>query len=349
MNVLYLGPYRQADNWGVLSRSFLNSLISLEDLHVSCRPMFMGSSSIQSVDADIIMSESKKKEEYDVLIQHTLPNYAVYDGKFSKNIIITSFETADCKTLVNNLRLLDTILVQTEAEKNAAAEEIRNKVRAIGFSSEFKKNILPKQNSDFLFYAFAGDLEENTGIKQLLLSYMLAFHVNDNVSLIIQANNLDAINNLINETSQIVGIYNKPYYPKIHIIEDANNIHEQADCFIDCSKLFGMNENVAKALINGRCPIVLKGSGKDEYVSDKSGFIVDSVEARVLCRNKPMPDMFQSTEKCVEADIDSLISAMTSAYRDKIGYMNKSYEGEASSDLMSQENQAKILKEIICS
>ena len=355
MNILYLGPYRQSDNWGSSSRSFLESMISIEGAEVCSRPLFMGSNPIQSVSPNILMAESKKKPKYDVLVQHCLPSYSVYHGGFSKNIIITSFETANCVAGLNNLNLLDIIAVQTEAEKQAAPEEIRDKVTSIGFSTDIDSAdesnnfvVSGKKGADFIFYAFAGGLEERTGIKQLLLSYMLAFHLNDNVSLVIQTSNMQGLNNMIQETSQKIGIYEKAYYPKIHLVTDGSNLHKEANCFIDCSKTFGMTDSVASALINNTSPIVLKGSGKDEYVTEENGFVIESNRMRVLCKERPMPQMFCSSESYLEANVDSLIEAMSSSYKDKLRHSTKGHN-KSFLDTISRQKQADRIKELICS
>ena len=355
MDVLYLGPYRQSDSWGSSSRSFLESIISVKDFEVCSRPLFMGSTPVHSLTPKILMAESKKKAKYDVLVQHCLPSYSVYHGDFSKNVIITSFETANCKAGINNLNLLDVIAVQTEAEKQAAPKEVRDKVIPIGFSTHVdndntQKNFVVsgKKGADFIFYAFAGGLEERTGIKELLLSYMLAFHLNDNVTLVIQTSNMQGLNDMIQDISQKIGIYEKAYYPKIHLVTDGSNLHKEGNCFVDCSKTFGMSDNVASALINNASPIVLQGSGKDEYVTAENGFIVKSNRTRVLCKERPMPQMFCSSETYLEANVDCLIETMHLSYKDKLRHMKKTCD-ESLLDIISPQRQANNLKELICS
>ena len=93
MNVFFVGPYRQSDNWGKVSRSFLRLLHSQENVDVVSRPIFYN---INSTVKDIGVLESgehKKLSERDILIQFGLPITFVYDGTFKKNIAVTMVES----------------------------------------------------------------------------------------------------------------------------------------------------------------------------------------------------------------------------------------------------------------
>ena len=82
MNILFIGPYRQSDAWGKTSKGFVKTLLSIEDFSVTARPIFMSDQHSGPVDADTLRCESNKKDSYDVLIQHMLPSFMVYDSRF---------------------------------------------------------------------------------------------------------------------------------------------------------------------------------------------------------------------------------------------------------------------------
>lgn len=153
MNILFIGPYRQSDAWGKTSRGFIKTLLSLEDFSVTARPIFMSDQQSGSVDADILRCESNKKDRYDVLIQHMLPNFMVYDSRFEQVVGITSFETANCRAWDNNLNLLDKIFVTTVAEKNGLSANLKSKTYNIGAAKDKADSSVDKTFSPFTFYS----------------------------------------------------------------------------------------------------------------------------------------------------------------------------------------------------
>ena len=104
MKTLFIGPYRQPDGWGSFSRSIMSSLLSIEEIDLTARPIFLSNSpqTMSQVDPRIFKAESNKQDNYDVLIQHSLPNFMVGSQNFSLNVGITSFET---KGNVQNLTI----------------------------------------------------------------------------------------------------------------------------------------------------------------------------------------------------------------------------------------------------
>ena len=136
MNILFIGPYRQTDAWGNMSKSLIKTLSKIQDYSLTIRPIFLSGETSGPVDADIIKYESNKKRQYDILIQHMLPNYMVYDSSFKQVIGITGFETLGCKIWDNSLDLLDKIFVTTEAERKGISKELQSKTYSIGVANE---------------------------------------------------------------------------------------------------------------------------------------------------------------------------------------------------------------------
>jgi len=90
--VLFIGPYRQPDGWGSFSRSIIASLLSIEEINLTTRPIFLsGSPQFSSeispelrqvwqslpIDPNIFKCETNKQTGYDVLIQHLFNNIAL--------------------------------------------------------------------------------------------------------------------------------------------------------------------------------------------------------------------------------------------------------------------------------
>ena len=92
MKILFIGPYRQPDEWGRKSRSVLQALKKTENVSVTSRPIFLSDSS-KIYDNYTENAEFVIEPEYDILIQFLLPSMATYDGAFSKRIGIFNTET----------------------------------------------------------------------------------------------------------------------------------------------------------------------------------------------------------------------------------------------------------------
>lgn len=74
MEILYIGPYRQNDEWGYTSKALVK-LIGDMDFHLVTRPVwFTGENKSRHVE-DIEKFERNELASCDVLIQHGLPSY----------------------------------------------------------------------------------------------------------------------------------------------------------------------------------------------------------------------------------------------------------------------------------
>jgi hypothetical protein len=349
MNILFIGPYRQSDAWGETSKGFIKTLLSVEDFSVTARPIFMSDQYSGSVDADILRCESNKKDKYDVLIQHMLPNFMVYDSRFKQVVGITSLETAGCKVWNNNLNLLDKIFVTTEAERSALSNNLQSKTYNIGVAKDKADNNVDKIFNPFTFYAMGGGLESRSGIRDSLSAYCTEFNINDNVKFVLQANDTQKATNLIQQVYSDLGLYSADYYPEIHIVNDPSGLHENCNCFVDCSYSLGFGSENLAALSAGSTPMVLKNSGKDEYINKENGFIVESFEDIVFCPDRPMAGIFTAKETYFKPIVSSIREQMRECFSSKINYLSKSRKCKELAMSVGHEARASKIKEILCS
>ena len=349
MNILFIGPYRQSDSWGNLSRSLLKSLSLIDDISITCRPVFLSNLPEQkNLDPSIFSFEANKKEKYDVLIQHMLPNYMLYNSNFETVIGVSSFETRRNRQWDNYLMLLDKVFVSTEAEKSGISEEIKNKVHVIGGAVEVDE--LAKNNGNrFTFYTIAGGLETLAGTKNIIQASCSEFHMNDNVTLVLQAEDSQKADAMIAESLREIGVYNAGYYPHIHVVQGLDGLHEGCNCYIDASFSTGFSHHVATALLSGNPPVVIRGSGRDEFVTNENGFIVDSYEDILIYPDRPLADMFTARETCFKPNLLSLKSTLRSCFENKLEFTKKSRKGPESKESLSHAKQASVIKEILCS
>ena len=268
---------------------------------------------------------------------------------FNMNIGITSFETKGNSQWDNHLGLLDKILVATEAEKQCVSPQFQNITHTIG---GMVANIVPEAQeltNRFSFYAFGGHLETKSGLLSVLQTYLSEFHINENVSLIVHTTNTPMAQELINATAASLGIYKRQYYPHIHIVAEnpEDSLHKGCQCLIDMGVTRGFKGEVAKGLLYGKTPIILEGSGMDEYIDNSNGWIVQSSESLLVCPDRPLPNVFTARESCLIPDKASLGKCMRNAFDNHSLYTKKSTNGKASSASFSPEKQRDAIKEVL--
>jgi len=84
MNILYLGPYRQNNELGIVSRSYLDTLLSIGN--VTSQPVFLDN---LNIDKNIqFASENNRYDTYDYLVQHLPICKSVFTQSIKKNICI---------------------------------------------------------------------------------------------------------------------------------------------------------------------------------------------------------------------------------------------------------------------
>jgi hypothetical protein len=112
MNIFFVGPYRQDNFDGILSR---NIILSLAEKHnVFIRPIYYtGQDLVGQLDRDIELYEDDYREEYDCLVQHVKPSDTLLTTRFGKNITIPIVDTSfDDKYYITHT--VDKILIDAD-------------------------------------------------------------------------------------------------------------------------------------------------------------------------------------------------------------------------------------------
>lgn len=189
MSALYLGPYRQTDINGQVSRFFLNTILSQHDpKSVISRPIYIAHDSGLLSNKIKFNSESNTILcEYDVLIQHMpvehmqyMPYIAKYHYAFP---IIDSLENLGLfEANLGILNYFDKIFVQSNKEKEILEKSInKNKIEIFAPQiniQEFEKII--KQKFKFANYDttkkfyFIGNINKDESIIKKIIFSMYA-------------------------------------------------------------------------------------------------------------------------------------------------------------------------------
>ena len=327
-NILYIGPYKQNDEWGLNSKAFLGLLQTYYGSNVVSRPIWFTSEDRMHEGFHLLQCEQNKLNSFDVIIQHGLPNRLSYNGNFKKNIAVAKVDSRIKNTnWVDNLNLFDKIIVFSQYEKLMLEESnVVKPIMAFDFPPIFLSSNIQDFNLNFgkntVFYT-KGSLNEKDGIKEIMMAYLLSFSKLDNVLLLIVTDDKEAIEQEINKQKQLLGLYNpsnNDYYPNIGIINPLsdvilNYLHEKADYYIHTFYDSVPTQDLLKAIIFNHTPIVLDTCAN---IFDKEyDFIVSSIKAPCLLKNRPVSQICIGYNDCQCPNIKSLQNKMTLAYTSK--------------------------------
>lgn len=361
MNILFIGPYRQKDGWGLASRDYIKAIASLEDINLSTRPIYLapGNTDENFNDNEILQYENNFFSSYDMVIQKVLPEYMFYDGRFGKNIGLFTLEICNYKhtQMVRNLNRMDEIWVPSEIERDTLIKSgVYKTIRVISQPILLPDN-LPAQdklfreqiNNTFKLYTVCeNNFRKN--LEDLIIGFSLAFDPIDDVSLIIKTTGNH--NELVKWSQEIKnGLrLNKKSNPEIFITNRLNDnemirLHSACDCFVSTSYGEAFCRPAAEALCLGKCPIVNKNTGMKDFINSENGFLVKSYKTPVIIPNSPISgnqDYYNANQYWYKIDIYDLVAQMKTAYNlyknDKKAWQDKCQIGIEQKDKFSYKN-----------
>lgn len=323
MGILYIGPYRQTDEWGRTARAFARSLARTFKDKVVMRPIWFNNEEAFNSELDIAEYEWRKVEEKDILIQHGLPGYLNYNGDFRVNIAITSI---DCNVKNTDwpyhLNLFDKVLVFSLYEKELLIESgITSDIIALEHPPvdiiNDKEDLNFKYNGHIYYTSASTDAK--SGFLEVVVSYLSQFNILDNVILVAFSDNAKDIEKMIEEIKDSLGIYhNKKGYPNIAIVNRQdpkvlNYAHDNFNTFIDVGYNSGASQNILNSIIYGGLPIVLDTC----RIMDDYDLSVKSSESIPYYKKRPLPELYSGAHSWRVPCPISLGKKMKDIYNDK--------------------------------
>jgi len=321
MNILFIGPYRQADGWGEGARNYLYSL--LETGHnIVARPIYMGNSNVDKLDPRLEALEKKRYKKYHRVIQNVLP-HLFYPVEGSKNIGVFTLESGgmDHTSWPSKMALMDELWVTSKRERDCVKDLggvfKMPKVRVVKQSidtSRYKRKFPPLEIEGalgrFCFY-FIGEWTERKGLEHLAAAYLSEFHPSEQVCLIIKTskpglspdqtrqevmNMCDGIKRVIR--TQASGLYDHPICVVSERLTDMqmDQLHATGDCFVMPSHGEAFCRPAIDAVGFGKRPIVTKHTGMNDFVNDANGYLIDSTEDCCLIGAPPISDLYTTNE-----------------------------------------------------
>lgn len=339
MNTLFVGPYRQKDGWGFATQAYIKA-IATKHQNLTTRPIYLSTPDLSFDDKEIISYENNFYDNYDVVIQKTLPHCLFLNKSYTKNIGLFVLETNNISqsSCIYNINTMDEIWVPSKIEQQCLMKSGVTKpikiisqpldTKFIESHKEYRLEMNPIINNMFKFY-FIGENIYRKNIKDLIIAFNLAFDYAEPVCLIIKTNTGSSNRNeyhkafekQIDEVKQSLGI-SKKYKKEILITDhlsykDLIGLHNSCDCFIAPSYGEAFCRPAAEALVLGKTPIVNQNTGMKDYIDNTNGFLVKSYKTPVIQNSRTLSsdfDIYNANEYWYQIDIYDLIDKMKEVY-----------------------------------
>lgn len=322
MNILYIGHYRENNGLGYSSRRVISAIKNIPNSNLSIRPIFLQNNNLYS-NEEIKQLEYTKHNNYDIVIQHTLPDFLEFNRYFGKNIALTEIETRNLYHTgwIEKINMMDVVLVGSYFSKLSLTESgVKIPIRVVPEPYNRSRNLKQNQSNSFKFYTI-GNFTDKKNIENILIAFFLEFNKNDDVELILKIKNVTEkyINKLINKIYKILRINPNSVNVPIIVNEELSNehmydLHHSCDCYLDLARGSSNGSCSIEAMLHGNIVISTDNIGSVSYVNKTNGFIVDSQLTRV--RSQPqygLDNIYTIHESWYEPDIDSMRSAMRQA------------------------------------
>lgn len=364
-NILYIGPYRQNDGWGLAAKGYLLSLLTTHH-NIVAVPIYLSNAKANITEKSILESENRSCKNYDIIIQKALPP-AICPNKYAKNIALIVLENNKLYSDgIQNLKAMDEIWVPSNKEiKCLQRSNIPNTSRSI--MQAIPTEDISVANSEMLFnspitqksykFYFIGEYIHRKNLHDLIVAFHTEFSLDESVSLIIKTSvpGLDPHQSMLKIQQDIQSIkkklrIRKNFKEEIIITDKLSqsqlfSIHKSCDCFVSVSYGEAFCRPAAEALCFGKPIIITNNIGIAEMVDDQDKLIVDTQEQPVVVQDLAYVDgldMYNANETWSIPSVISLKEKMRQAFETRKTVNSSNYL-----EKFSYNNIGKILCQFI--
>ena len=373
MNILFIGPYKQNDEWGHKSRSLLKALQNTKH-NITSRPIFLSNN--PNYNTSTISSELNTFETYDIAIQFVLQPYATYIGNVKRNIGIFNYETIPDSIATDLLvaeTLMDEIWTESSSVKNGLEKlfkekNIDTKVTQIPLTLNIDE--LPKKPSDvkripelenrFIFYCMCDLLDDQDAFKETCIAYLNTFTQHDMVALVAFANGyvddqkiqdlLKDVRSSIGSTSSVhdqalINITAPPPPMGTWSPQDRVNIHNQGDAMVSISHSVSAKSSVLEAAVYQKTPIVNSQNAIYDLLGEENVWGIESYNDTCTYKNRSLNYRFTANELWNITNIKSLGMTMHNCYVNKLERDQKKLSNSKLRQQFEDVDYEKVLNE----
>lgn len=339
MKVLYVGVYRDGDNgWAQAARDYI---LALDAAGVDVVPRAVRLNDARApLHPRILELEGKSASGCDAVIQHLLPHQMDYDGRLF-NVGLVATETSDYywSGWPEHLNCMDAVWTPCEQNYQAAlASGVQRPLWVIPHATDvkrFERTYAPlplvqklRDDGKFVFYT-VGEYHRRKNLSAVVKAFHLEFDPSEPVELIIKAGKPglppgELYKHIAADCEKVkvaLKLYPTPaHYKHERIITERMTerelmaLHVGCDCFVQVSFGEAWSIPAFDAMAFGKTPIVTGAGGYTEYVSDQTGWLVDSREEPVVGALETFAELYTGRETWAVADVKHLRRCMREAY-----------------------------------
>lgn len=373
MNILFIGPYRQTDGWGVAAKAYIKSLLKTKH-NVAIKPIYMSRQIDRNIPEEILEVEQNQLPHYDVVIQNVLPQLLECRNDQYKTAGLCLFETDNLQYTpwIRAINNIDELLVLSKQEVNIAQnsgvkvpiQQVPIGIDTVKFNQQYHnpKWANTQWKDSFVFY-FIGEYTSRKNINALLTAFHREFKYDEPVELIVKTGRsgisssklLHNINQDFLKLKETLQLHNNiDQYKQEWVISERLSeehlyaLHQIADCFVMPSHGEACCLPLLDAIGFGKQTIITDNTGMTSYTNSDISHIIPSYETPINTHERPLPYLYTARETWQEIDIIALQKAMRKAYNmemfEKLKFKTKCQQWIEN---FSHANTAKKLEEIL--
>jgi glycosyltransferase involved in cell wall biosynthesis len=366
--VLYISHNLQNTGWGRAARENILAL-DAAGVDVVWRPIHLNGDSYKPEGRYAELAE-KDIDDADYCIQHVLPQFLSYDGRFKKNISYFVAETLDWNYsgFHHNINLMDELWVPNQDIAENAKKFIKIPIRVVPHpysanKTEPKSLEIEEINSAYNFYTI-GEWNKRKRFAAIIQAFNLEFKKTEPVNLVIKTNKAGAnpvqlgqeIKDFCNDIKVATKLYSNPnLYPSELIIssfmteDELTSLHYDCQCYINASYGEAWSFPVFDAMVTGNAILSSDVGGPADFLTGYEwGFPLQGNYKFVFGMNKEnFPNYNSSREKWFDVDIDNMRFWMRQCYENNIGKQKYSVKGQQIASKYSRESVGNLMKGLL--
>jgi glycosyltransferase involved in cell wall biosynthesis len=328
MEILYIGHYKDGTGWGNAAKNNILALNTVEGVRVCPVAITYENKDHYECHPVIRVLENNKPKKADVVIQHTLPNNYVYNGRYYNIGCFTTESSNFVKTgWQHHMNMMDEIWVPTEQARQSCIQSgVKTKISVVPYGiepipSDLQSGEKVRQLCDNFTFGFVGEFIERKNVKALIKAFHMTFDPDEAVNLFIKTSkaDIDSVNKYIQHVKNGMKI-RKAYKEEVVVAgmmpkKDYYSVLNQVDCFVMPSRGESPCIPAMEALSLGIPVIRTSGIGMDytEKLNTVYPSHVDSYDVPCFGAVDTLPDLDTSSSTWKEIDVLDLGRKMRSA------------------------------------
>lgn len=330
--ILYIAPLRDFSGYATAARNYVRALDS-NGCNLVTRSLHYDGGQHKFSDREEELSKGAL-QNIDIVVQHTTPNETQKkDGVFNVNYFAWETDRVP-REWVEQLNQMDLLLVPCDENVKAARrsgvtvpiEKIQHTFDSKSYNLDARPFTISGAEGHFKFLAIC-QISKKKGVDALLKAYLSEFSSADNVLLVLKVyfgskDTEEQKNRMVNQINKMKELLRLDHYPQVYLVHNImdesaiERLYTSSDCYVLPSRGEGWGIPHFDAMGYGLPPIATNWGGPTEFITDKTGWLVDCHMGPCFDMPHPHPFMYTGLDNWAEPHADSLRAAMRQALQE---------------------------------